>query len=164
MIRRRKPPPPPISRVAGGYAINLDPGERDLLIRLLGELAQLLTTGTDGPTLRRMFPPAYHLEDDAEAEAEYQRLMRDELVASRLDAITTMTAALRDEAAVDESGLEAFMQAVNALRLVLGTMLDVDEEHDVDDITDDDPLVGEHHLYGYLSYLLDAAVRAFSGD
>ncbi|MCU1503033.1 MAG: hypothetical protein JWM12_2387, partial [Ilumatobacteraceae bacterium] len=45
-----------------------------------------------------------------------------------------------------------------------GTMLDVDEAHDLEDVADDDPLVGEHHLYGYLSYLLDAAVRAFSGS
>ena len=52
------------------------------------------------------------------------------------------------------------MQALNALRLVLGTMLDVDEDDDLDDIDDDDPLVGEHHLYDYLSWLLDWAVRA----
>ncbi|MCU1504139.1 MAG: hypothetical protein JWM12_3493, partial [Ilumatobacteraceae bacterium] len=115
MIRKRKQPPPPITRVADGYALNLDAGERDLLARLLGELAQLLTTGVDGPALRRMFPPAYHLAEDAEAEDEYQRLMRDELVASRLDAITTLTAALRDETVLDEGGLGAFMQAVNAL-------------------------------------------------
>jgi hypothetical protein len=54
------------------------------------------------------------------------------------------------------------MQSLNALRLALGTMLDVDESHDLDDVSPDDPLVGEHHLYGYLSYLLDAAVTAAS--
>jgi hypothetical protein len=162
MIRRRRPPPPPIARADGCYSINLEAGEREMLARLLGELAQLLTTGVDGPALRRMFPPAYHLDDDADAEAEYQRLMRDELVASRLESITTLTAALRDETVLDVDGLGALMQAVNALRLVLGTMLDVDEDHDLEDVDADDPLVGEHHLYGYLSYLLDAAVRAFS--
>ena len=31
-----------------------------------------------------------------------------------------------------------------------------------DDIRDDDPMVGEHHLYQFLSYLLEAAVEAVS--
>ena len=33
----------------------------------------------------------------------------------------------------------AFVQAINGLRLVLGTMLDVVEDHDPDDIDEDDP-------------------------
>ncbi|MEO5901265.1 MAG: DUF2017 family protein [Ilumatobacteraceae bacterium] len=151
-----------MSRVDGGYVVRLDPGERELLIRLLAELTELLASGTAGPAMRRLFPPAYHLSDDAEAETEYQRLMHEELVASRLSAVTALTAALRDQSVLDEGGLTAFMQAVNSLRLVLGTMLDVDEEHDVGDVGDDHPLVGEHHLYGYLSYLLDAAVEVLN--
>ena len=107
-----------------------------------------------------MFPPAYHLADDAEADAEYQRLMREELVASRLAGITTVNSALQHADAVDEEAMVAFVQAINGLRLVLGTMLDVGEDHDPDDIDDDDPLVGEHHLYNFLSWLLDWAVRA----
>jgi hypothetical protein len=160
--RRRKPPPPPLQRVPGGFAVNLDTDERALLNRLLSELLQLLVGPSDDPVLRRMFPPAYHLDDDAEAEVEYQRLMREELVASRLASLTTVTGALADGAVLDEAGLVAFMQAINGLRLVLGTLLDVDEAHDLDDIDDADPMVGEHHLYGYLSYLLEAAVGAVS--
>ena len=159
MIRRRKPAAP-VERVAGGYAINLADAERDLLERLLAELSQLLTGDAGVPVLRRMFPPAYHLDADEEAEAEYQRLMRDDLVASRLEALTTVSAALREHTVLDDAGLGALMQSLNALRLALGTLLDVDESHDLDDISPDDPLVGEHHLYGYLSYLLDAAVTA----
>ena len=161
MIRRRRPPAP-IERSGDGFVINLDASERDLLVRLLGEMTQLITSDVDTPVLRRMFPPAYHLDVDEEAETEYQRLMRDVLVASRLDALTTLSTALREHARLDEAGLGALMQSLNALRLVLGTMLDVGEEHDLDDVSPDDPLVGEHHLYGYLSYLLDAAVQAAS--
>jgi hypothetical protein len=107
-------------------------------------------------------PPASHLADDEEAETEYQRLMHDELVASRLAAVGTLEAMLADDAGptIDADGLAAFMHAVNALRLVLGTLLDVSEDEDELDIDADDPLVGERHLYGYLSYLLDSAVRA----
>ena len=161
MIRRRRPPVP-IERGSSGYTINLDEHERDLLLRLLGELTQLLASDADTPALRRMFPPAYHLPADEEAEEEYQRLMREELVASRLAALTTLSTTLRERTTLDDGGLGALMQSLNALRLVLGTLLDVDEEHDLDDVSPDDPLIGEHHLYGYLSYLLDAAVRAAS--
>ncbi len=169
MLRRRRPPPP-VQRAPGGYAIVVGDAEREVLIRLLGELAGILATGDepgDGSNaehtlLRRMFPPAYHLAADGDAEAEYQRLMRDDLVASRLAAITTVSAALRDRTMLDEAGMTSFVQAVNALRLVLGTLLDVDESHDLDTVADDDPLVGEHHLYGYLSYLLDAAVEVLN--
>jgi len=161
MIRRRRPHAP-IERTAGGFVIRLEDAERNLLTRLLGELSALLTGPPDAPVLQRMFPPAYHLAHDEESETEYQRLMHDDLVASRLDALTTVSTALRDHTVLDETGLRALMQSLNALRLVLGTLLDVDEEHDLDDVSPDDPMVGEHHLYGYLSYLLDAAVRAAS--
>jgi hypothetical protein len=162
MIRRKQPPPVVEAVKGGGYALNLPTEERALLRRLLGELRDLLLAGTDGPTMRRMFPPAYHLPDDEDAETEYQRLMHDELVASRLAALGTLDALLDGDATptIDADGLAAFMNSVNALRLVLGTLLDVSEDEDELDIADDDPLVGERHLYGYLSYLLDSAVRA----
>ena len=43
---------------------------------------------------------------------------------------------------------------------MLGTILDVSEDQDPDDIDEDDPLAGEFHLYNFLSWLLDWAVRA----
>ena len=151
---------PPVQRVRDGYAINLGDDERQLITRLLTELSQLLMGESDDPRLVRMFPPAYHLADDADADAEYQRLMREELVASRLTGISTVNAALQSPGPVDEESMVAFVQAINGLRLVLGTMLDVSEDLDPDDIDDDDPLAGEHHLYSFLSWLLDWAVRA----
>ncbi len=153
---------PPIERVRDGYLFNIGEEERQLVARLLTELSQLLMGEADDPRLIRMFPPAYHLADDADADAEYQRLMREDLVASRLSGITTVNAALQQPGAVDEEAMVAFVQAINGLRLVLGTMLDVVEDHDPDDIDEDDPLVGEHHLYNFLSWLLDWAVRALA--
>ena len=139
---------------------NIGDDERGLITRLLTELSQLLMGESGDPRLVRMFPPAYHLADDAEADVEYQRLMREELVASRLTGISTVNAALQSPEPVDEESMVAFVQAINGLRLVLGTMLDVSEDLDPDDIDDDDPLVNEHHLYSFLSWLLDWAVRA----
>lgn len=160
MLRRRKRLPP-VQRVHGGFVVNLEQAERELLGRLLRDLVQLLVGPADEPMLRRLFPPAYHLAEDGDADEEYQRLMREELVASRLAAATALSTALAQPTVLDEAGLVGLMQALNGLRLVLGTLLDVDEDHDLEDVAADDPMVGEHHLYGYLSYLLDAAVNAY---
>jgi hypothetical protein len=159
-MARRRPFIPPIERVREGFAFNIGDDERQLVARLLTELGQLLMGEPDDPRLVRMFPPAYHLADDAEADAEYQRLMREDLVASKLSGINVVNAALQATEPVDEDAMIAFVQAINGLRLVLGTMLDVSEDLDPDDIDDDDPLAGEHHLYNFLSWLLDWAVRA----
>jgi len=155
-----------VERTAAGFVINLDTEEIELLARLLDELRNLLLT-TDpqaAAVLRRLFPPAYHLADDAAADQEYQRLMRDELVASRLAAIGTVDDALQQGRPLSEEGVIGFLQSVNSLRLVLGTLLDVQEDHDAESVADDDPMVGEHHLYHFLSYLLDATVQALSGQ
>jgi hypothetical protein len=151
---------PPIERVRNGFVFNIGTDERELVARLLTELSQLLMGESGDPRLIRIFPPAYHLADDAEADAEYQRLMREELVASRLSGITTVNTALQGSGPVDEETMISFIQAINGLRLVLGTMLDVDEDDDPDQVDEDDPQVGEHHLYNFLSWLLDWAVRA----
>ena len=151
---------PPVERVRDGFVFNIGDEERQLVTRLMNELSQLLMGEADDPRLIRIFPPAYHLADDADANAEYQRLMREDLVASRLAGIATVNLALQKPGAVTEEAMVSFVQAINGLRLVLGTMLDVVEDDDPDDIDEDDPLVGEHHLYNFLSWLLDWAVRA----
>ena len=151
---------PPVERVRDGFVFNIGDDERQLVSRLMTELSQLLMGEADDPRLIRIFPPAYHLADDADANAEYQRLMREDLVASRLAGIATVNESLKTPGPVSEEAMVSFVQAINGLRLVLGTMLDVVESHDPDDVDEDDPLIGEHHLYNFLSSLLDWAVRA----
>jgi hypothetical protein len=165
MALRRKPRPL-IERTSEGFVVNMQREELDLLVRLLGELRGILLSDDPrtAPLLRRLFPPAYHLADDAEAEAEYQRLMREDLVASRLDSIAGVEATLTSGTPMDDEGLQRFMQAVNAVRLVLGTLLDVGEEHDPTSVADDDPMVGEHHLYSFLSWILENTVQALMGQ
>ena len=163
MARKRKFVAP-VGAVDGGFTINLDVDERSLIVRLLGELEDLLTAESDerAPILARLFPPAFH--DDPEKEAEYQRLMREDLVASRMAAITSVTEILEGDARVllNEGQTMAFMQAVNAIRLVMGTLLDItdDESAELADV-DDSP---EHNLYNYLGWLLEWTVRALSGN
>ena len=151
---------PPIERVRNGFRINLRAEERELVRRLLGELQALLVGPSDNPALTRIFPAAYHLAEHAEHDAEYQRLMREELVASRLTAISSVNEALEAKPPLAEGQILALMQSLNGLRLVIGTMLDVSEEEDLAAIDDDSPNAGEHHLYGFLSWLLEWTVRA----
>ncbi|TPW16230.1 MAG: hypothetical protein FD127_258 [Acidimicrobiaceae bacterium] len=153
---------PPIERYRGGFRLNLDDEERDLIRRLLGEMQSLLVGPSDNPALVRVFPAAYHLPEHAEHDAEYQRLMREELVASRLVGIDTVTAALATKPPLDEAQVSALMQGLNGLRLVLGTVLDLSEDDDPDDIADDDPRAGEHQLYSFLSWLLEWTVRTMT--
>ncbi|MBI5090321.1 MAG: DUF2017 family protein [Actinobacteria bacterium] len=161
--RRRWEFRPPIERVQGGFRINPDDPEREVLSRLLAEMRTLLMGPSDNPALVRMFPTAYHQPAHAQLDVEYQRLMREELVASRLAGITTVLGVLSSQQVVTEQELAALMQGLNGLRLILGTALDVGEEHDLDDIAADDPHVGEHHLYVFLSWLLEWTVRAMQG-
>ena len=148
-------------RGRNGYVLRIAPQERALVIRLLGELSELLSSTDEQPATARLFPVVH--PDDAEREAEYQRLMRDELITSRLAAIAAVTKVLEGSAkkvTLSEEQLTSFMQAVNGVRLVLGTILNVSEDDEVEEIEDHVP---EYQLYAYLSWLLDSAVVAASG-
>lgn len=155
---------PPIERVGSSFRFNLDLEEREMIHRLMGELRALLQHPDDDGRLRRIFPAAYHQENDQELDQEYQRLMRDELLTSRLKGLEVvdefMAAAKGDRATATEAQMMAFLQALNGVRLVLGTMLDISEEHDVSEVRDDHPLAGEYNLYDFLSWMLDWSVRA----
>jgi hypothetical protein len=60
--------------------------------------------------------------------------------------------------------MDLFLQSLNAVRLLLGTMLDVAEDEDGDDRGNpddpDDPVAAQAHLYSYLGWLLEGAVAA----
>jgi hypothetical protein len=138
----------------------------DFEVRLPEVERALLGTLVDGdvgaePALRRLFPPAYVDPDDQEAEAEYQALMQDELLASRRAALDVLEAtATRDR--LDEGELLSWMTALNQLRLVLGTRLDVSED-DPPFPDPDDPTAALHEVYHYLGVLLEAVLDALEG-
>jgi hypothetical protein len=110
------------------------------------------------PAVRRLFPPAY--ADDAGRDAEYQELVHDDLLAARLAALDVVAATV-DAGNLDEEQLLAWMGAVNDLRLVLGTRLDVSEETSLD-VDPSDPDAGALAVYQYLSFLLESIVEALS--
>jgi hypothetical protein len=140
----------------GDYEVRLPDDERALLRTVLPQLRQLLDGDLSDASLRRLFPTAY--ADDPRRDAEYQALVRDELADRRRRSVEVVLNTL-DRTRLGEEELLAWMGAVNDLRLVLGTRLDVSEETDPVPHPDDPdaPLLA---LYGYLGHLLETIVRA----
>ena len=149
-VRRRGP---------GRYQIKLRPNERALVGDLVAQLREQLVASTDDPSVRRLFPPAY--PDDAERDAGYQVLTRDELLEHRLAALDVVESTL-DGGDLDEAAMTAWMGTLNSLRLVLGTRLDVDE--DLPALDSADPLAPAYAVYEYLGWLLSQVVDALSTD
>ena len=145
----------------GGFDLRLPESERQLVTSLVGQLRRVLT-GDDvaaDPGMRRLFPSAY--ADDAARDAEYREMVHDDLLAARLGALDVVEATV-GASNVDEAQLLAWMGAINDLRLVLGTRLDVSEETAFD-ADPEDPDAPALAVYQYLSFLLESIVDALSG-
>lgn len=130
-----------------------------MLRGLPGQLRQLMDEDPDDPAVRRLFPPAYR--DRPDHEHEYRRLMGEDLRDRRLAALVAM------EDTVDADVLTAdqasgWLRALNDLRLVLGTRLDLKDDTFARDIEEDDPRVPALALYGYLSVLEEELVEALA--
>jgi hypothetical protein len=155
-------PPARVKRVRGGrFALRITGAERDVLRSLPAQLRQMLTgqdSATD-PDLRRLFPLAY--PDDPQKSAEYDGMVRDDLMAERIAAIEVMERTI-DSDSLSEDELLAWLSAINDLRLVLGARLDVPEDLSELDVHPDDPRAENLALYAYLSILEEDAVAALS--
>jgi len=128
--------------------------------RLSAELRRLLVEAPEDPSLERLFPPAY---DDAQDEAEYRRLMGDELLEGRRRALRVIEETL-DQDRLTKEQAESWLTALNDLRLVLGTRLDVTEDMLLERLRPDDPNAFEISLYAYLSWLQEQLVEALAHD
>jgi hypothetical protein len=137
----------------GAVLVRLSPEERSLLLGLAAELRSLLEGASGDPSLRRLFPPAYEDEQD---ERAYRDLTGGELLDGRREALELLAAtAEKDRLSAEEA--DAWLRALNDLRLVLGTRLDVQEGTLLDD-----PRTPELAIYGYLSWLQEQLVAALS--
>ncbi len=143
----------------GGYRVRLPPEERELLRSLPAQLREVMQT--NDPGLRRLFPPAY--PDDGEADDEFRRLMREELLEGKLAALQVVEeTAGADHLSGDQ--LEGWLGALESLRLYLGTQLDISEATYGEELDPDDPAAPALALYGYLSWLQEEVVAALSSS
>ena len=166
MARRNKGP---ITRLDNAtYSLNIESSERAVLNSLFDQLRDVLMNDSNSDIARRLFPAAYH--QDEQHEAEYQRLMHNELLSSRLTSLSQTADILgnsphsehqdSDHVVISADQLDSLMRSVNSLRLVLGTLLDVHEDEADLLLDEDDPAYGQLQLYSYLGWLLDWMVTA----
>ena len=145
------------SRKGGYFEIRLPAADRDLLRSLAPQMRELLSS--DDPVLDRLFPVAY--PDDVDRETEYRLLVRDELRSSHEAALAALEESA-DAERLDEEQLNAWMRAVNEVRLVIGTRLDVTEEGHERPTHPDDPRSPAFAVYDYLTWLQGTIVEALS--
>ena len=141
----------------GGFALHLSGDERELLRSLPGELRELL--GTRDSSLRRLTPPAY--PDDPRQEAEYRELVGEDLAEQRARSLEVMESTI-DAKRLDEEQLTAWLGALNDLRLVLGTKLDVTEEMYEEGLSERDRRSPAFAVYLYLGWLEEQVVAALA--
>lgn len=156
----------------GSFELRLSRQERTILAGLPEQVVALLESGltesgplesgpleSADPDVRRLFPPAY--AEDAHQEAEYRRLMGADLLASHRQALSVMQETIQADR-LDQEQLAAWMGALNDLRLVLGTRLNVSE--DMSGFSADDPRAAELTIYGYLGWLQEQVVEALAAE
>jgi hypothetical protein len=144
----------------GSVELGLSREERTLLVGLAAELRSLLEGATGDPALRRLFPPAY---DDEGDEHAYRDLMGGELLDGRREALELL-ARTAEQKRLSAEEADAWLRALNDLRLVLGTRLDVQEDTLLDDLRPDDERAAGLAVYGYLSWIQEQLVAALSPD
>jgi len=143
----------------GTYRIQLPEGERALLRALPGQLRSLLISEPADPSLRRLFPPAYPVHP--ENEKEYRELVGEDLLDGHVAALQLLEDTA-DAEQLDEEQLLAWMRALNQLRLVVGTRLDVDDESSGELPDPDDPDAEVRGVFLYLGWLQEQVVAALS--
>ena len=132
------------------------------------ELAELtgLTTGPStkpaDPVLARLLPD--FSTEDAQLSGALRSLHEPELIAAKNDAASVVLATLPPAGGRVELNLaqaDAWLTALNDVRLALGTALDVSEDMP-DELPPDDPRAGHLGVYHWLTFVQDGLVRARS--
>ncbi|MEU9886530.1 DUF2017 domain-containing protein [Sphaerisporangium sp. NPDC051011] len=165
--------------LGGGVTIFLDGGEASILRSLVSQVLGLVQPGSTGqdpleralgigeaeepsdPVLARLFPSAY--ADDEKASTEFRRYTEATLrEGKRADAETLLETAEQGEVRLTADQAQAWLRALNDVRLALGVRLEVTEEihEELSDMSEDDPRYPAYVTYDWLTYLQDTLVRA----
>jgi hypothetical protein len=143
----------------GRYRPGLVALEQELLSQLPRQAQNLLDQ--DDASVQRVFPVAY--PDDAQAQSDYREMMGSSLLRRHQHTLDTL-ATTADATTIDEDEMHEWLDALEVLRLVLGTQLDVSEDmtHADIDVDSDDPEAQQYFVYGYLSMLQGEIIDALS--
>jgi hypothetical protein len=119
----------------------------------------------DDPVLARLLPDAY--QDDPDSAREFRRYTERGLRSGKLAAARTVLATLPPSGGrvrLSEPEGQAWLRALNDVRLALGVRLEVTDDFDasVGELTPDDPRSAYVWVYQWLAYLQDSLVTALS--
>ena len=119
----------------------------------------------DDPVLARLLPDAYR--DDPEASGEFRRYTEHGLRSGKAAAARTVLATLPPEGGrirLSEPEAQAWLRALNDVRLALGTRLGVTDDFDdqVSDMAPEDPRAAYVGVYQWLAFLQETLVQALS--
>lgn len=144
---------------SGEVRLNLGVDERAVLRSLPAQLREVLEIAPESAAARRLNPPAY--SDHPAHEEEFRRLMGDDLQERQLAALAVLEETVEQDRLSEEQA-HGWLSALNSLRLVLGTQLDVTEDMEEELLHGGDPRAPGFALYGYLSWLLNELVEALA--
>lgn len=128
------------------------------------------TTAPDDPVLSRLLPDFHKLDDDhpsreaQDSVAALRSIHEPELLDHKLGVATVVLETLAPGGGEVKLSLEqadAWLSAINDVRLALGTALDVSEDMP-DDLPEDDPNSAHLGVYHWLTYLQESLVQAMS--
>ena len=168
------------SGLGGKITLKLDDAEQGVLSQLFEQMAELLehpeseagadplakmlnmsgsTQISEDPALARLFPDGY--SDDEHASADFRRFTEQDLREAKIAALASVRGTLSDwtgKLGVNAQQAQDWLKALNDLRLVLGTRLEINEVSDRDYESDDPGM----HLYNYLTYLQGTLLDALT--
>ena len=168
------------SGLGGKLTLKLDDAEQGVLSQLFDQMTELLddpenelgtdplaqllnmagsTQISDNPALARLFPDGY--SNDEHASADFRRFTEQDLRAQKQAALATVQGTLGDwngKVTITDQQAQEWLKALNDLRLVLGTRLEISDEAETD-FEADEPGI---HLYNYLTYLQGTLIDALT--
>jgi hypothetical protein len=154
--------------------LTLAPEEVEVLRDLVGQLGSLLDGGVpergselmQERTRDRLFPRAYLDPTEDESETEWQSAVHEDLVRQKSEAVGALVDSLdtgsdkRDgsvQLTLAPEVMEQWAGALNDLRLALGVLLDITDEHLEPDPAD--PRFAGFQIYNWLTWLQGALVQ-----
>ncbi len=170
------------------YVSNFSESECEILINLVGQILELLgerrdnhgddllaamigITSHDSPpdddVLLRLLPNAYADQVDA---SEFRRYTESTLRAKKTANAMSMRIDLKSSpdgcVEVDHEGANAWLGAMNDIRLALGVRLNVQgkSRDDLEILGPDDPLRGVYAVYSWLGWLQESLILALMDE
>ncbi len=156
----------------GGWTLRFPAGEVTDLESLPGKLRQILQKPDFGDkVVARLFPQAF--PNNEQAEAEYQELLREDLLQRKLEGIEAVEKTLKKrrkgkslsfvpmvQVDLTDEDLTLWLGFLHDMRLVIGTRLDITDESWGEDVDLDHPQAEELLMLHRLAYLEEVIIQA----